>query len=428
MILSAPETSASEQGQPLRRAPRLPPATPLGARLPGLPLLLALAYVPAGVAGAAAQRLDVTAQSVLALTHADPIPGGESLTELRIVQPWVMARGTAGPAWLRVTLDGEGATIANGELALGAFGEGYVDRRHPHTYAHELMAGASLSRFTVAAGKGFVPFGSDDPMSRPPLRYPVNHHLAQLLERAVLLGSGVVGPVELEASIFNGDEPENPSQWPNWERFGDSWSLRATVRPSVPLELQGSYAFVTSPEHRPGGGSDQDKWSVSARWDTRGHGGGWYGLAEWAYSVETIGDFAYHSFLAEAERPLGTIRAYARLESTERPEEVRVSAFRTQRPHTDNTIVGTTRWTMATVGAGRRFPLGAAGLSVEPVAELWLGAVEEISGAVFDPESFYGTTTLWSVTVAVRVAWGAAAGHRMGRYGVLSGSHSTPSH
>ena len=33
----------------------------------------------------------------------------------------------------------EGLTIANGELATGDWGEGFDDRRHPHTYLHEAM-------------------------------------------------------------------------------------------------------------------------------------------------------------------------------------------------------------------------------------------------------------------------------------------------
>ena len=104
-------------------------------------------------------------------------------------------------------------------------------------------------------------------MVRPVVRYPVNHHLAQILERAVVIAGIAGGPVVLEAGLFNGDEPEHPGQWPNVSRFGDSWSGRLTVLPIRELELQGSYAHVHSPEHRPGAGTDQHKWSVSGRWD-----------------------------------------------------------------------------------------------------------------------------------------------------------------
>ena len=55
-----------------------------------------------------------------------------------------------------------------------------------------------------------------------------------------------------------------------------------TGLPTPGLELQGSFARVHSPEHRPGAGTDQDKWSVSARWDRRVAGHPLYALVEWA--------------------------------------------------------------------------------------------------------------------------------------------------
>ena len=78
-----------------------------------------------------------------------------------------------------------------------------MDRRHPHTYVHELILSADdlLGRtdgpHSALADRrqGVRPFGTDDPMIRPLLRYPVNHHLAQILERAVAIGAGQRGPV-----------------------------------------------------------------------------------------------------------------------------------------------------------------------------------------------------------------------------------------
>ena len=168
-------------------------------------------------------QAQVMGQAVIALTHAEPVPGGDGLTELRVVQPVVMLRAD-GPRRIGflATLNLEGATIAEGELTPGAWGEGFVDRRHPHTYAHELMltagdllgAADGVTRLSLAAGKGFAPFGTDDPMTRPPLRYPVNHHLAQILERAVAIAAVAHGPFTGEIGLFNGDEPERPGQWP----------------------------------------------------------------------------------------------------------------------------------------------------------------------------------------------------------------------
>ena len=93
--------------------------------------------------------------------------------------------------------------MPEGELALGGWGEGFVDRRHPHTYLHEAMVwgcGPGRQRGKVgiagglAAGKGIVPFGTDDPMSRPFVRFPVNHHLAQIVERAEIATGWRLGP------------------------------------------------------------------------------------------------------------------------------------------------------------------------------------------------------------------------------------------
>ena len=89
----------------------------------------------------------------------------------------------------------EGWTLDRGELNAGVWGEGYVDRRHPHTFLHELILSAttSLAGFdaSLSAGRGFAPFGTDDPMVRPFVKYPANHHLAQILERWVAIGAEV---------------------------------------------------------------------------------------------------------------------------------------------------------------------------------------------------------------------------------------------
>jgi len=366
-------------------------------------------------------------QLVPALTRVDPIPGGDALAELRVVQPVLMLRAARGPWRLQATLDGEGWSMPGGELGPGVWGEGFVDRRHPHTYVHEVMfTGADLlgthdgaAHVSLSAGKGFAPFGTDDPMSRPPLRYPVNHHLAQILERAVAIAGVGTGPVLLEGAVFNGDEPEHPSQWPSWSRFGDSWSARLTVAPVSHLELQASVAAVHSPEHRPGAGPDQDKWSASARWDRPQPDRRTYLLLEWAHTVEADGFFAFTSVLAEAEVRRGRHRAYGRVERTERPEEERLTdPFRSLRPHLDDAIVGITRWTVVTAGYGLRLPLGTLGLVAEPLGEVSAGTLVETTGSIFDPAAFYGRDTFWALTIAVRLSRGLE-GHRMGRYGVF---------
>jgi hypothetical protein len=304
-----------------------------------------------------------------------------------------------------------------------------MDRRHPHTYVHELMLSLEglggrdgSARASLAVGKGFVPFGTDDPMSRPAARYPVNHHLAQILERGLAVLSVRAGPVAVEASLFNGDEPESPGQWPKLSRFGDSWSGRATLLPIPQLEVQGSYAKVHSPEHRLGSGTDQHKWSASGRWDGNVGDVPLYGLIEWARTSEADGFFVFHSILAEGAWTPGRSRLHYRFERTDRAEEERsLSPFRSVRPHSENSIQGITRWTLHTGGYAYHVVHPRAALGAEPFVELTYGRMDEVRGGLFDVQGFYGRSSFWSLSLGVRMNLGTRA-HRMGRYGVVAGS------
>lgn len=384
--------------------------------------LLPLFLAPGAAAQESAFASHLMARAVLVGIHADPIPLGGSHSDVRVVQPVVM--GDAVWRWLRgrATLNLEGATIPDGELATGDWGEGFVDRRHPHTYAHELMVWGTgrvdQVEFSLGAGKGFVPFGTDDPMSRPFLRYPVNHHFAQILERALAFANIRLGPVALEGALFNGDEPERPSQWPNVDRFGDSWALRVLLHPVTGVEVQASRAAVASPEHRPGSGPDQTKWSVSGRWEGQLARQQTYALAEWARTEEQDQIRTFVSALVEGAWYPGRGRVAYRWERTERPEEERIfgEPFRSPRPHLDDNIVGMTRWTTHTVSLGYRLGQSA---TVEPFVEGTAGRIADVGDGLFDTEGFYGRDTFWTLAVGVRLEWRGPM-HRMGRYGVLA--------
>ena len=382
-----------------------------------------MVLLPGQGLGQAPAWIKFGANAVPVYTWADPIPHGGSLGEVRLVQPTVMAHGGAFEDRLRLlaTLNLEGLTIPNGELALGDWGEGFMDRRHPHTYVHEVMLSYvhpfGTSSGSLSAGKGFAPFGTDDPMSRPPVRYPVNHHLAQILERAVVILGVRAGPVLLEGALFNGDEPERPESWPNMSRFGDSWSARFTIYPGAHLELQGSHADVHSPEHREGFGTDQSKWSASGRWTGSLRGSPAYALLEWAQTSEAEGFFVFHSFLGEGAWTLGRHRLLYRFERTERPEEQRlVDPFRSARPHSENSILGTTRWTVHTAGYGFQLTLAKV-VTALPFVEISYGRIADVNGGLFNSESFYGKTSFWSLSLGSRLNVGLPL-HRMGRYGV----------
>ena len=385
-------------------------------------------FAPAATpAGLLAQGVTarLAGQGVLVATHVDAIPGGGSLAEFRLVQPIVTLDLGAwrGRLLLRATADFEGWSMPNGELSPGSWGEGFMDRRHPHTYVHELVLRGTdlLGRFDGAArtaliiGKGFVPFGSDDPMSRPVLRFPINHHIAQILERAMLAASVRAGPMEVEAAVFNGDEPERPWQWPKLDRVGDSWSARLTLRPVPGVEWQGSRARVASPEHRPGAGTPNHKWSTSVRWERPLRGIPAYALLEWGRASEAGGFFVFRTWLFEAQGSPGRHRVYYRFERTERPEELRTTdLFRSVRPHLDDQNLGTTRWMVHTVGYGLELAPKGVALELRAFAEAASARPTRVTG-VLDPVTFYGRRDIVSLSFGIRTTW-RMAGHRMGRY------------
>ncbi len=370
-------------------------------------------------------QLVVGGQVVPVFTHADPAAGGPKHSEIRFVAPLVFSTldllGTR--VRLHAMLNFEGWTMPGGQLGLGTWGEGYVDRRHPHTVAHELMltyqdvvrAPAGV-RWSITGGKGFAPFGTEDPMTRPALAYPVNHHWSQVLERIVVIGALRKGPVTIEAGLFNGDEPEHYTQWPLADRFGDSWSARLTVRPLRGLALSASRARITSPEHRNAAGLDHDLWNVSAEVRRLSRFGMVTALAEWSEADEE-GAFQFTSLLGEAQVESSRSRGYVRVERTDRPEERQGDLYRSPRPHSENSNFGTTRWFILTAGFGQQLLEWKDRVRLEGIVEAQRLRVTSVTGGIFDPALFYGGNDLWQFSVGVRIAAGERV-HRMGRYGV----------
>jgi hypothetical protein len=390
--------------------------TPIRAQMPGM----AMGATDSSHRATASVR----AQAIGLVTRVDPAVAGRTHAEAYLAQPVIMAHGSVlnGHVGAVLTLDFEGLTLDRGQLNPGANGEGYADRRHPHTYLHEAIVTASGTfrgtGVSLAGGKGFVPFGTDDPMMRPFAAYPVNHHLAQILERYVAIGAVTRGPVTLEAALFNGDEPVSPGTPPDASRFGDSWAARVTVAPIRTLELEGSFASVTSPELAAGGGLDQHKWSVGARFE-REHGPLRSALVEWARTDDRFGDLVtneFTSFLAEGTTALRTASLSIRFENTTRPEEERLlDPFRYSRNPTDLGVIGITRWRIGTVALSA--PLPVQHVDVAPFVELsYARPTDEITPSAFVPTEFYGASSIWSMSFGVRLGVGRMM-HRMGRYG-----------
>ena len=364
-------------------------------------------------------------QAIALGTLVDPAISGESRREAYLTQSFLLGRASAfgGRVAGSAAINLEGLTMPGGELVPGNAGEGYVDRRHPHTYLHEAVISLTLpaggTALSLTAGRGFAPFGTDDPMVRPFVKYPANHHLSQILERWIVVVGARAGPFTLEGGLFNGDEPTGPRSLGLLDRFTDSWSVRATLRPANGLEAQASWANVRSPEFAEGFGLDQRKASASVRYARRLRGLPLYALLEWAETNEYTGDrrvYVFNTLLAEASIRSGDWMTALRLERTTRPEEERLlDPFRSARPHNDENIVGATRWSTVTLRAGRAFPVRY--VTLEPFVEVARSRIAEVTGAVFDPEAFYGSDSPWTASLGLRLNIGMRH-ERMGKYGV----------
>jgi len=371
-----------------------------------------------------AQSWSAGAQAIPLVTPADPTATRSILTEGYLTQPMVMAHAGWRSLHGIVTLDFEGLTQMRGELTTGAYGEGYVDRRHPHAYVHELLAGVEDSlkktHLSLYAGRGFAPFGSDDPMVRPFVKYPVNHHLAQILERVLVVGAARVGPVIGEFGVFNGDEPLSPGSPPKYSRFGDSWSSRLTLLPARYVEIAGSVARVKSPEVPDGHGLDQNKSDVYTRYDRRTADSRLYGLLEWAHTKEHANGVistSLTSWMGEAAACKRDIMAGLRIEGADRPEEERLAdPFRTPRPPSDLSNLGVSHWTSLTLAVSAPRLL-LKSFSARPFVEAArIYARPGDPPGLFDANLRYGSSSMWMYSIGVRLKVGTIH-DRMGRYG-----------
>ena len=109
--------------------------------------------MPAHVHDSSTSRSPLTfqigASAIVAGTAALPGVHDRNLAEGYVTQPMLMGMLSTprNRFVLDATLNFEKLTLDRGELSAGMYGEGYVDRRHPHTLFHEIAG-------TVAGGGG----------------------------------------------------------------------------------------------------------------------------------------------------------------------------------------------------------------------------------------------------------------------------------
>jgi hypothetical protein len=216
--------------------------------------------------------------------------------------------------------------LASGETANGV--TPLVDRQHPHDFFMELSASYSqrlsdrASLFVYAGLPGEPAFGPPAFMHRLSImdspEAPISHHWLDSTHIAfgVVTAGLVAGNVKVEASRFNGREPDQ-HRWNIETGPLDSTAVRVSWNPTRPLSLQGSWGHFVEPEQiEPG--ENQRRWSASAIW-TKPLANGWWSTSL-AWGRRSTGHEDLDAFTLESAVRKGQWTVFARAERTENDE------------------------------------------------------------------------------------------------------------
>jgi hypothetical protein len=217
--------------------------------------------------------------------------------------------------------------LASGETANGL--GPLVDRQHPHDLIMELSASYSLplsassSLFAYAGLPGEPAFGPPPFMHRLSAmnspEAPISHHWLDSthISFGVVTAGVIAGDLKLEASRFNGREPDQ-------HRFDietgplDSTALRLSWNPVRSLSLQASWARLIDPEQLEPG-ENQTRWSASALYNRPlGRRARWSTTLAWGRRSSDRGEL--DAFLLEGALARGRWTLFGRAERTENDE------------------------------------------------------------------------------------------------------------
>jgi hypothetical protein len=249
----------------------------------------------------------------------------------------VMAQHGAGPGTLTLkamlSLDpamgpaGYPLLLQTGETANGT--TPLVDRQHPHNlfmemagvYAMPLAAATSAFVYLGYPGEpalGPVTFmhrvsGQDDPAA------PITHHWldsTHITFGVATLGL-VRGPWKIEASAFNGREPDQHRWGYQPVRF-DSYSTRITFNPAPDWSFQVSYGYLHSPEQLTPD-VNQQRLTASGTWNRHLAGGNWQTTLAWGQDRDRPGH-VLQAALLESALALGADTVFARAETVQKDD------------------------------------------------------------------------------------------------------------
>lgn len=217
--------------------------------------------------------------------------------------------------------------LASGETADGV--DPLVDRQHPHDLLMELSASYGLplsgrsSLFVYGGLPGEPAFGPPPFMHRVSAaaspEAPISHHWLDSthISFGVITAGLVVGDVKLEASRFNGREPDQ-------RRFDietgplDSTAMRLSWNPTQTLSLQASWARLIGPEQLEPG-ENQTRWSASLLYEQPlGRRARWSTTLAWGR--RSSGHDHADAFILESAVARGRWTLFGRAERTENGE------------------------------------------------------------------------------------------------------------
>lgn len=220
--------------------------------------------------------------------------------------------------------------LAAGETADGV--NVLVDRQHPHDLFMELSASYSIrlgeeaSAFAYAGLPGEPAFGPPAFMHRMSImdspEAPITHHWLDSthITFGVVTAGLVVGNFKLEASRFNGREPDE-------ERYDietgqlDSTAARLSWNPTANLSLQGSWARLIEPEQLEPG-ENSTRWSASAIYTRRLGARGWWSTTL-AWGRRSAEHDQLDAFVLESAAGIGAWTLFGRAERIETNELLR---------------------------------------------------------------------------------------------------------
>ncbi|WP_353228097.1 hypothetical protein [Novosphingobium sp.] len=268
--------------------------------------------------------------------QSGPRGGDKTFSESMVM---VMAQRHAGPGTLTLKAmasldplmgnDGYPLLLQTGETADGV--NHLVDRQHPHnllmelagTYAVPVGQQSSLFIYLGYPGEpalGPATFmhrfsGKDNPAA------PISHHWLDSthITFGVATAGFVHGPVKVEASVFNGREPDQ-HRW-GWQPLRlDSWSGRITLNPGRDWSFQVSYGHLHSPEAL-NPAVNQNRLTASATYNHAFAGGNWQTTLAFGRNDDRPGT-VLNAVLLESAVALRRLTVFARAETVQKDDLV----------------------------------------------------------------------------------------------------------